>query len=953
MKIAHFFQVTAWVTSLISHTLAADGLGPPDDAALMISELSAASGTRVVDEDGDLVDWLEIWNRSAASVALEGWHLSDDPETPEKWAFPAGDLAPGAYVLVHASGKDRAVFGEALHCNFKLSASGEYLALSGPEGNTIHAFDPAFPKQRAGMTYGLAEDGTFRYFPKPTPESANIGRSLCFVADTRFSVKRGFYETPFEVEITCDTPDAVIRYTTDGSEPFEGTLFGGAKGSIYSGPITIDKTTVLRAKATRPAWESSNIDTQTYLFLNDVIRQSPNGETPPAWPTGSVNGQVFDFGMDPDIVDSEEYSKVIIPALRSLPSMSLVMDQVDLTDRQKGIYTHATNDGIEWERPGSLELISPDGTEGFHINAGIRLRGGFSRSASNPKHSFRLFFREEYGDDRLRYPLFGDEGVDDFKKLDFRTAQNYAWSLNSSNDARRNTFLREIFARDSQRAMGQPYTRSRYYHLYLNGLYWGLYMSQERAGEDFAESYFGGDSKDYDVIKVEAGPYTIYATAGVIDDFYALHELVKGELTEGDYLTLQGKNAQGEDDLSITKHIDVDNLIDYMMTIFYVGSFDAPLAGSDRANNFYAVRSRVNRDGWRFFAHDTEHSMMNIREDRMGPYPAGSQRVHFNPQYLHQQLMQTDGYRLAFADHVQKAFFNNGVFTVEAARDRWQARQDEIDLAIIGESARWGDQHVSRPYNREDWLAECEWVLDAYMSARTDIVYDQLKKVGLTGDLQVPVFSQHGGTVVEPETFRLKFTVGTLFRPQNGDIYYTIDGPDPMRPDGSIEPSAILYDRKGTGVSVAASGTYRVRLMNDGKWSPINVASFAVGVGDSPYTDWKVAHSIQDDAEDGDQDGLSAFLEYAIGTDPGSPSLESSIRIAREAENVFIVSVLRAATDVEAALEYSDTLVGWSTPETLTLMEPEQISPTQQWFRFRVTTDGRPGSFRAKYHLNP
>ncbi|MFT4639730.1 MAG: hypothetical protein ACI8T1_003055, partial [Verrucomicrobiales bacterium] len=417
----------------------------------------------------------------------------------------------------------------------------------------------------------------------------------------------------------------------------------------------------------------------------------------------------------------------------------------------------------------------------------------------------------------------------EFKKFDFRTAQNYAWSISSSNDARRNTLLREIFARDSQRAMGQPYTRSRYYHLYLNGQYWGLYMSQERSTDDYAASYFGGEPEDFDVIKVEAGPYTVFATEGTIDAFDELHALVSGDVTDADFYALQGLDMQGEDDPSIIKHIDAVNLIDYMMTIFYVGSFDAPLAGNDRANNFYAIRSRETRDAWKFFSHDTEHSMLRANENRMGPYPAGTQKQHFNPQYLHQQLMQSDAYRLAFADRVRKEFFNGGVFTVDEARLRWNARRAEIELAIIGESARWGDQHENTPYTKVHWIEENLWVLNDFMEDRTEDVFDQMKFVGLTGDLKTPEFKPHGGVVDDPDGFRFKFSVGTLFAPQPGEIYYTLDGSDPKMFDGSVAPSANLYTSNGPGEVLDSTSTIRVRLVNEGQWSPINEATFILG----------------------------------------------------------------------------------------------------------------------------
>ena len=130
-----------------------------------------------------------------------------------------------------------------------------------------------------------------------------------------------------------------------------------------------------------------------------------------------------------------------------------------------------------------MELIHPDGREGFQINAGLRIRGGYSRSDGNPKHSFRLLFRSEYGQATLHYSLFGEEGVGEFKAVDLATSQNYSWAFDNSPQ---NTLVRDVFSRDVQGRMGHPYTRSRYCHLYLNGQYWGLYYTEERAEASFA-----------------------------------------------------------------------------------------------------------------------------------------------------------------------------------------------------------------------------------------------------------------------------------------------------------------------------------------------------------------------------------------------------------------------------------------------------------------------------------
>ncbi|PYM14578.1 MAG: hypothetical protein DME18_06380 [Verrucomicrobia bacterium] len=257
--------------------------------------------------------------------------------------------------------------------------------------------------------------------------------------------------------ITTATDNATIIYTTDGSMP------SLSNGTPYTGPIPINSTAVIRAAGFQDGFEPSGVDTQTYIFLNDVIRQSPDGSPPPGWP-GSWGANAVDYGMDPNVVDSPAYSGTIINDLKTIPSYSLVMDLNDLFDPGIGIYANPSGDSIAWERPGSIELIYPDGTKGFHINAGIRIRGGYSRSTGNPKHAFRFFFRQQYGTSKLNYPVFASQnGVSSFDGYDLRTFQNYSWSFGGDG---RGVFIRDVFSRDTQLDMGQAGERGDYFHLY-------------------------------------------------------------------------------------------------------------------------------------------------------------------------------------------------------------------------------------------------------------------------------------------------------------------------------------------------------------------------------------------------------------------------------------------------------------------------------------------------------
>ncbi|MDH7604250.1 MAG: CotH kinase family protein, partial [Melioribacter sp.] len=387
-----------------------------------------------------------------------------------------------------------------------------------------------------------------------------------------FSIPRGFYEKSFDVVVSSPESGTQIKYTLDGSDPITSST---AITKISPVTIRIDPEStegnrgktpgvVLRANSFRNNSFSETV-THTYLFINKIAELSPEGKKPgPNWPepTRSANPQFIDYGLASDVLNNPKYKDLIDDAFLSIPTISIVTDLSNLFDLQTGIYMNAMQDGIDWERPASIELIYPDGTKGFQINAGIRIRGGWSRHGDNPKHAFRLFFRKEYGKGKLEYPLFDDEGAAEFDKIDLRTSQNYSWSY-PGHLSQYNTMNRDVFSRDLQRETGQPYTRSRYYHLYFNGVYWGLYQSQERAEANFAESYLGGKEEDYDVIKPGDNNHQVEATDGNMDAYEEIWKMcLKGFSANENYFKLLGRNPDDSRNPSYKVLVDVDNLID-------------------------------------------------------------------------------------------------------------------------------------------------------------------------------------------------------------------------------------------------------------------------------------------------------------------------------------------------------------------------------------------------------
>ena len=117
--------------------------------AVVITEFLAENRDGLADEDGDSSDWIEIQNQGAPTVNLEGWSLTDEAGDLSKWFFPAVELLPGEYLLVFASGKDRAEAGSELHASFRLDKAGEFLGLVAPGGvEVVHAYEPEYPSQR-------------------------------------------------------------------------------------------------------------------------------------------------------------------------------------------------------------------------------------------------------------------------------------------------------------------------------------------------------------------------------------------------------------------------------------------------------------------------------------------------------------------------------------------------------------------------------------------------------------------------------------------------------------------------------------------------------------------------------------------------------------------------------------------------------------------------------------
>lgn len=639
-----------------------------------------------------------------------------------------------------------------------------------------------------------------------------------------FGKNHGFFDAPFSLTLST-TNGSSIRYTVDGTSPSKSS------GTLYSKPIEISQTTVVRAIAIRARDQTNSIvglvDTRTYIFPADVLQQSADGKAPPNLPARWGRARV-DYGMDPRIVFDPKNSAQMIPALKSLPSFSLVLDPGDLFGDTRGVYSNPEREGRSAERQASLELIDPAGNNaGFHINCGARIRGGVSSSAWNPKHGFRIFFRDQYGASHLKYPVFGTNAATRFDCFDLRCAQNHSWHLENEAEC---VFVRDQFNRDLQAAVGQPSARGSFCHLYLNGQYWGLYDTCERPEASYAASYFGGSKTNYDAMKVHGvggtpgRQFQLSATDGNDVAWKKLYFATRTGLNvNSNYFRLLGKRADGTDDPKEEVLLDPTNLIDYMLLIFYSGNYDAPVTkffGNQQANNWHAVRKRGGREGFRFFIWDAEHALLDPDENRLGPFPAGSVYAQSNPQWLWQKCLENAEFRMLIADRIQKHFFGSGVLTVDSALALFNRRIKEIELAVLCESARWGDSHPNRPirpgpdphpvpFTRNDWYAEVKIMRENYFPKRTAIVLRQFQQAGLMARVASPNIS-----VTSKDASKATITI----KAERGEVFYTTDGTDPRAIGGQKGSSALAA--AGT-IEASLGSVVKVRAKSGDSWSAL------------------------------------------------------------------------------------------------------------------------------------
>lgn len=592
-----------------------------------------------------------------------------------------------------------------------------------------------------------------------------------------------------------------VVYTVDGADPSTG------KGRLYDGPVPLQFSTVVRAASFRIGYKPSLPQSHTYVFPGQLGYQAERispVQYPQKW--GDVPAK---YEVDRRVhLGSLANLSTENDALRTIPSVFLSLDPV-LLFGSRGIYVNSMMKGDDWEVPCGLELYDPDTGHEQSLNCGLRMHGGMSRSLKNTrKLSFRLYFREKYGG-KLRAPIFSSAGASEFEQLVLRGGSIDTWAMEEH--AEHAQFIRDEYVRRLQSELGQSALRGRFVHLFLNGLYWGIYNLVERPDEDFVESTFSsGKNKKWDIIK----------DGEILDGSWQSWD----ELDEA-CIRLKLDPDSVNDWLEVTRRMDVDNYIDFLLVNLFCGNREWC------AKNYIAFCGNT-RDAkpipYRFLVWDADWSLRvdhHWDENQIDNAELGV-ALPFH------RMRHCTSFRLLFADRVQKHFVEKNGFFFEPPVMKDETIQmgamskpmqlyvrllGTIDAAIVLESARWGDECRPIPFGASEWNTESQLLLREFFLGRSLYMIQLFRDHGLYID--APRSSRDSGKVTSGEL--------VVLESDHGHVYFTVDDTDPRTLTGAISSSAIRYTDP---YRIVASVNLRARSFDGESWSAITTRAYITTV---------------------------------------------------------------------------------------------------------------------------
>ena len=556
-------------------------------------------------------DWIELYNGSNQAVDLTNYGLSDSAAKPRKWQFPAGTtLQPGQYLGVYLSGMNVASLDGYLNADFALAAEGGYtVSLATPDGRVTDAV--YLPRQYGGVSYGRAdgEKGCF-YFESGTPGTANTtARYRGRAQIAQYSMPGGLFSTGQNFMVYLSAPEGSrIYYTLDCTDPTESS-------TLYTAPIRVTGTTILRTRVYREGYMESYMDTQSYLY--DVGNEG--------------TARVVSLVSDPDNLTSQDRGIMIKGpnALAEFPYGSM----------NKG-----ANFWMDWEREAHVEMFLGNGQQVISQECGIKLHGQYSRAAD--VKAFKVIARNAYGKNRFEYPIF--------TKRDYEEYQSFV--LRASGQDYNMVFMRDSVLSTLAENTSVMYQESEVCVVYLNGEYYSMMYLRERINKHSICQYEGwvGMEDNIDLIK---------ANSREMQGSNATFQAMLDWIDENDTNTDEAYEY-------IASVIDIRNYMEYMAIEIFVGNGDTL--------NVKRYRNALDDGKWRWILFDLDWAFyVDTNSIRRWLDPAGMGTGMRTDTTLFLGLMKNDRFRDEFLTYFGEQLATT--FSTQSIMRKIEERYDLID----------------------------------------------------------------------------------------------------------------------------------------------------------------------------------------------------------------------------------------------------------------------------------
>lgn len=621
-------------------------------------------------------DYIEIYNMSGQAVNLAGYGLSDNVKKPRKWLFPDITLENNAYTVIYCDTSQSSSPGEYYFTNYNLKKSGETLCLSTPSGVILDKV--VVPQMYDDISYGrtLGQAGLF-YYSAPTPGEANGQGFIGFAQQPSFEKVGGLYERPLTGQdaVTLTVPaDSVVRYTTDGTDPSE-------QSTVYTGPIEIEKTTCLRARAFREGVEPSQVVSQTYF----------------------------------------------VSVYHTMPIVCLTTDPYNLNNEETGMFADGPNIDREntdpawktatyWQKNwfgGWVEYYDENGVQQLSQGMTFRVMGQYSLDM--PQKSLYVKADGQYGVDRFHYALFDDRPYDSYKSFVLR---------NGGQDGLYTRVIDGMQARIIDETDSTVLTQAwKPVIVYINGEYWGHYNLRERAGVDMVAQHEGWtDTDDIDLLESD-GLSSSQVNNGSRSAYTELYNYAKAH----------DPATEPEAYQYLCSQIDIDNMIDYFIFESFFGNTDP--------GNIRFYRNAKSGDGkWRYLFYDSDWGFFNVLVGKklsggvafvLNEKGMGNNRIVSN--IFIRKMIKVPEFRDRFLRRYGELF--QTVFTTEHLTQLFNSMITQIQPEMQMHMQRWAALvhpkiSFDQPKNPEGgynyWVSRCERMINRIFPRRPYYIWQEI-----------------------------------------------------------------------------------------------------------------------------------------------------------------------------------------------------------------------------------